>query len=364
MNKKLILLPLLVALLAACNGGGSSSGGGGTTPAPTVGNFSQLTPNGGVQSSSASALQFTSITPNTYVAFGNNGETVYSSNGAGGLFTANNAYSGWNGITINGQIPANLPLVVISGNGNGVYYVPYHSNVAYNTNGNGFTNGVDAGYITSITSSNNGSTYYGTSLGGVGLVNSPASKTIASINAPGYLASNGSILTVGCTGGSCNSGQQGVLAFQAESNIVPSVAFYPYVVRNYSYASNLYYLDNKGWINTSGFAGHVFSESNVVVINSVIYESVPEFITSVAINSTNSTLYAGTNFFNIYSAPLNCNNGQGCSINWNSATVNSVPLGTVNNGTQGIVSLNVLSSGKLLVVANTSESVTNIYVQN
>ena len=122
-------------------------------------------------------------------------------------------------------------------------------------------------------------------------------------------------------------------------------------------------MDRSSWISAGDFSNKEFSQQTVTV-NGESYNYVPEFITSVAINASNSTLYVGTNFFNIYSAPLNCNNGQGCTINWNSATVNSVPLGTVNNGSQGIVSLSVLSGNKLLVIANTSESVTNIYVQN
>ena len=44
---KITSLLTISVLLASCNGGGSSSGSG-STPT-TVGNFTQLTPNGGVQ---------------------------------------------------------------------------------------------------------------------------------------------------------------------------------------------------------------------------------------------------------------------------------------------------------------------------
>lgn len=350
MKNKYFLLSLLVALLSACGGGGSSSSSSSNN------NFTQLTPNGGLQATTPSALQANQL-PNSYLAFGNNGQNIYSSIGNSGLFQINANYNGWNNLEINTQVN-NLPLVVISGNDNGVYYVPINSNQAYNTSGNGFTNGVDSGYITAITASNNGSTYYGTSVGGVGLVNNPADKTIPSIN--GFNSDNGPILSVGCENASCNSGQQGVLAFQAESLIVPSFESSNYT-SSYSYVTKMYYLNHGSWIDVSGFR---LDSSTNVTINNVTYPNVPEFITSVAINSTNSTLYVGTNLFNIYAASLNCNNGQGCNVNWNTATVNNVPLGIVSNGSQGIVSLSVLNGNKLLVVANTSESVTNIYVQN
>ena len=68
----------------------------------------------------------------------------------------------------------------------------------------------------------------------------------------------------------------------------------------------------------------------------------------------------GTNFYNIYSASLSCNPGHGCNINWGSA-INTVPLSSVTNSSQGITSIAVLSNGSLYVVDNYFESMVGVY---
>lgn len=343
--------------IVACGGGasgGSNSNGGGAT----VGNYTQLTPAGGINindsSSAQSVKSFSSTMQNVYTSFGNNGSTLYAGTSTGQLLQMNPNYTGWVQVT---SAPNNLPIIAISSNNsNGVYYAPYPSITGYSYPGDNTFNVGSDGYLTAITSSNNGSIYYGTDLGNVGLTNNPAGKQIPTIPTPEY----GPILSVGCTSGSCNSGQQGLLVFQAESAIIPAFesTTFSESPNLYAYPSQMYYLDLGTWVN-AGYSNTV-STSRTVTIESTTYTNVPEFITTVTINPNNSTIYAGTNFYNIYSASLHCNHGQGCNIAWGSS-INTVPLSNVTNGSQGITSITVLSNGSLYVVGNYSESVVGVY---
>ncbi len=375
MNKSIkisnIIACFILALpLISCSGGGGSSSSPAPAPAPTpapapapapivVGNYNQLTPVGGVNVTSATSSQTLRVQENIdqvyYTTFGNNGSTLYAGTSTGQVLQMNSSYTGWTQVA---TATNNLPIIAIAGNSsNGVYYAPYPSNVAYSTTGSGFTNGLDSGSITAITSSNNGSIYFGTSDGNVGLTNNPASKVIATTLDPTY----GPIVSIGCTGNSCNSGQQGVLVFQAESSVIPAFesSTFASTPAQYIYPTKMYYLDQSSWIDAI-YDGTI-STSKTVTVESTTYAGVPEFITTVTINASTSRAYAGTNFFNIYSAPLNCNSGQGCTITWSSTPINTVPLSTVTNGTQGITSIAVLSNGSLYVVGNYSESIINLY---
>lgn len=358
-NIPLLLISYATAgLMAACNSGTSSSS---SSSGVANDNFSQITPSGGLQAPSASTTySLTNSTSNNYMSFGNNGASLYSStNNNGSLYVVNQDYSSWDMVTL--SQPVKEPIVVVSPNGNNVFYVPYESNTAHSTGGKGFS--ISNGYITAITVSNNGSTYYGTSTGDIGLVNNPAGKTIepfASITN----FSGGPILAVGCggNGSSCNSGQQGVIAYQAESNLVPvfESSTYSSSPEDYTYNSAIYYLTNKGWYNTD--YNYIISTNNTVNIESYTFENVPEFVTTVAFN--NSNIYVGTNFFNVYAANFSCNSGQAnkdsCPVIF--SRVNTQSLGSVENGSQGISYINVLPNGKILVVANQSESVINVYM--
>ncbi|MFN8770536.1 MAG: hypothetical protein ACK5Z5_09130 [Neisseriaceae bacterium] len=338
------LVTVICLILTACGGSGGSSTPGSTT---VSNNFIQITPESGV------TITNNIVENSYYTTFELNGLELYAGTSNGIVLKINPRYDGW--VTVESTTNSQ-PIITIAGdNSSGVYYVPYPSNVAYTTSAeSGFTNDLDSGDITAITSASNGSIYFGTSDGNVGLTNNPAGKIVRTIPTPSF----GPILGIFCTNNSCNSGQQGLLVFQAESALIP--AFESSVYSNdpsqYDYKTRMYYLDLESWIPV--VYDHVISHKTVT-IESITYNNVPEFVTTITVDK--GIIYAGTNFFNIYSASLKCNHGQGCSIAWNSSPINTIPLDKVTNGSQGISSLKVLDNGQLYVVSSHSESTINVY---
>ncbi|RTL12768.1 MAG: hypothetical protein EKK54_02745 [Neisseriaceae bacterium] len=247
------------------------------------------------------------------------------------------------------------------------------------------------GYITALSpSSNNGSTFYGTSNGSVGLVNNPAGKVISQIS---NLDPSSAILAIGCiANGSCNSGKQGVMALTGSIN-----GYTPFESTTYAstpslwtYPTAFYYYDGvgnaPGWYQINNYNGSMTAQS----FDTVAYYSIesnpgtmsnptvlgnatlPEFVTAVTFN--NGNIYVGTNLFNIYSVVgYTCNNGQlkngNCPLVFTGPlNVNSngvvAPLGWIQNGSVGIVNVTVQQNGTLMAIAQESPTYSTVYVSN
>lgn len=367
-NFTLTLLLSVSASLVACGGGGSS-GGGSSTP-PVTDNYT---------------LQSTVTAPSgTYTSTGSSGSGAY-------LATTDGFYSvsGNNATTVSGA-PGNI--TVVSGNGSTVYYVPENSYIIYNGSGNQLWDiGSGYGYITAVSqASSNGSTFYGTTNGYVGLVGNPAGKVISQITT---LANNNQILAIGCiAGGSCNSGQQGVMALTGLNSgyVEFESSSYASTPSLWTYPSAFYYYDgvgnDPGWYQINGYTGSMSGqafdnvayysiESNPGTMNDPTplgSTTLPEFVTAVTFN--NGNIYVGTNLFNIYSVPnYSCNNGQlkngGCPLTFNGPlNINTsgqvVPLGWIQNGSIGIVNLSVQQNGALMAIAQESSNYATVYVSD
>ncbi len=370
--RKLIITLSSAAILSACGGGGGSSSGGGSggsTP-PASDNYTQ---------------QSMVIAPSgNYTSTGSNSNGAYVAT-SGGFYSV----SGNNTTPISGA-PAGI--TVISGNGSDVYYVPANSSSIYSNNGTLLWDiGSGNGYITALSpSSNNGSTFYGTSNGSVGLINNPAGKVISQIS---NLDASSAILAIACiANGSCNSGKQGIMALTGSINgytpfesttyaSTPSLWTYPTAFYYYNGVGN-----EPGWYQISNYNGSMAAQS----FDTVAYYSIesnpgtmsnppvlgtatlPEFVTAVTFN--NGNIYVGTNLFNIYSViGYTCNNGQlknsGCPLTFTGPlNVNSngavAPLGWIQNGSVGITNVTVQQNGKLMVIAQESATYATVYVSN
>ena len=330
----------------------------------SIGNFTRLTPNSGVNINNVSNINSSKIElknetiPIYYTSFSYNTDTVYTGTSNGAVLKLNSNYNGWSQVA---QDQDHSPIVALAGNQDAVLYVPSTSYNAYSTNGNGFSISSELGHLSALTNSNNGSIYFGTNLGNVGLTNNPADKSIPTLPYPEF----GPIITLSCENGSCNSGQQGGLVFQAESSIIPAfdTSVFSKTPEKYHYSSNVYYLDHRSWL-AANYNNIIFTD-NTVIIDNTTYEHVPEFVTFFTVNPNTKTAYAGTNFFNIYTANINCNHGQGCSIVWNNKPLNTLPLGTISNGTQGITNIAILPDGSLYVIdTQSNSSILNVYKSN
>lgn len=345
--------------LVACNGGGSSS-----SPSPTP------------PTSDTYTLQSTVKSPSNqiYTSFGSNGNSAYvATNGGFYQVTGNNT------TTVN----TTSNIVVISGNNGTVYYVPAQSDTIYNGNGS-VVGTIDSsyGFISALSpATSNGSIFYGTNDGYVGLLNNPAGKQISQIDAAGP------VMAIGCiANGSCNSGNQGAMALVAQTALIPAFESVLYVDNpsSYNYASSFYYYNLGTWVpvvynsivSTGNTITYYTAESNPGTMAQVPAQyqyslpNVNEFVTAVAFSDGN--IYVGTNLFNIYSATnYACNNGQykknACPVTFgNALNVNSnnqvIPLGWVQNGSVGITSLSVQSNGTLMAIAQESPTYATVYV--
>ncbi|MEN9945763.1 MAG: hypothetical protein RLZZ293_149 [Pseudomonadota bacterium] len=348
--KTCLIISLSFNLLACGSGGGGSSTNNSSTTT-----YQRLTPASGLSIPLKATIDNLNQVEsnNYYTSLVSNDNILYAATADGRLLKLASPYTNWqtaltldNGQTIN-ALGANL-------NNAGVYYAQDQSDqiLSYPVSS---TLTSTIGNISAITSSNNGSVYFATSSGNIGLINNPANKLINTSLDSSYIT-----MAIACTSNSCNSGQQGLLAFQTESKQIP--AFESSIIKNepqqYHYSSVLYYLNHGSWIKAS--YNPIISTNNSVTIESVTYSNVPEFVTAIMVDTQKSKLYIGTNLFNIYSSNLNCNNGQGCTINFSQTSDNAQPLANVTNGSQGISNLSLLN-GNIYAVANYSESVIGLY---
>lgn len=378
MNK--ILLTLLSASclgVVACSSGSSST----NTNPPTQDNFNlQSTVN---LNQPTKLLSSVGGPPTQFTGFGSNGSGAYMGTTIGsGLVTGNS-------LNTSDSVVMNL----ISGTNGVVYYTTgsLPQSIYSNVNGQVIDTIPTAQGVVSALSpaSSNGSMFYGTSLGYVGLINNPAGKTIAQIP---YLGDYPSVLAIGCiANGSCNSGQQGIIAMTGttESSIFES-AIYNADHAQYTAVTNLYYYNLGAWaaVDYTGLfavsaSTYYFDAANTPAGQESAPVSpftqytgatpidLPEFVTSVAFN--NGNIYVGTNLFNIYvAANYSCNNGQmktgGCPVKF-TGPINQVngevfPLGWMQDGSAGIVSLSVQSNGQLMAIAQESATYSTVYVSN
>lgn len=386
MKLKTILISLsLATTLVACNSGSGSSGGSSNTNPPTNDTYSDVT----VNTSSVGTIQAVGTSGSTNGSYLATPSGVYS-------VTPNTTQSRTleKGSTLT-QISTNSGVFNISGLNNNLYYSTTTNIFSYDGNNSTsvFVLPTNQGQLTALSQpSSNGSLYYGTSLGFVGLSNNPADKQINQITG------QGGVLAIGCiANGSCNSGKQGIMALTLTSGDIDGLP--PFESSNtaaqwsYPTAFSYYNIGDRGqseWItppydatlasnitkayftssNNPGIQGTNATESGTASVN--------EFVTAVTFNGGN--IYVGTNLFNIYVARnYTCNNGQakqpgGCAVNF-TGPINKTndgvvtPLGWLqtsvdgnpDDGSVGISYLAVQSSGQLLAVAQESSTYATVY---
>lgn len=222
----ILLTTLITSIgLAACNGGSSSS----SSPPPSPPTTDTYTLTSVVNSPSNQ----------TYTSLGSNGSGAYVATNAGFYQVSGNDTTLVNNTS---------NIIVITGANGTVYYVPENSNNIYN--GSGAVIGtVDSsyGFITAVSpATSNGSIFFGTMSGYVGLLNNPADKQISQI----YGAS-GPVMAIGCiANGSCNSGNQGAMALVAPSTQIPDFESTIYVnnTPSYNYTTSFYYYNLGTWV--------------------------------------------------------------------------------------------------------------------
>lgn len=332
-----LLIALVTSIgLAACNGGSSSS----PSPSPTPPTTDTYTLKSTVNSPSNQV----------YTSFGSNGSIVYVATD-GGFYQVSG-----NSTTLVNNTPN---IIVIAGSNGNTYYVPVESDTIYNSNG----------------------AVIGTVSGYVGLLNNSAGKQISQI-----AGATGPVMAIGCiASGSCNSGNQGAMALVAPQTTLPDFESSTYVDNpsSYNYTTSFYYYNLGTWVpvtynpvvSTNNTITYYTAESNSGTMNPVPTEyqyslsNVNEFVTSVAFSDGN--IYVGTNLFNIYAATnYACNNGQyeqnSCPVVFGKPlNVNSdgqvTPLGWVQNGSVGIISLSVQSNGTLMAISQESDTYARVY---
>jgi hypothetical protein len=361
-----LLIALVTSIgLAACNGGSSSSPS--PTPAPNPPTTDTYTLKSTVNSPSNQV----------YTSFGSNGSSAYVATD-GGFYQVSG-----NSTTLVNNTPN---IIVIAGSNGNTYYVPVESDTIYNSNGT-VIGTVDSqyGFITAVSpATSNGSIFFGTVSGYVGLLNNPAGKQISQI-----VGATGPVMAIGCiASGSCNSGNQGAMALVAPQTSLPDFESSTYVdsPSSYNYTTSFYYYNLGTWVpvtynpvvSTNNTITYYTAESNPGTMNPVPTEyqyslsNVNEFVTSVAFSDGN--IYVGTNLFNIYAATnYACNNGQykqnscpvvfGKPLNVNS-DAQVTPLGWVQNGSVGIISLSVQSNGTLMAISQESDTYARVYVSD
>lgn len=374
MKKNLQILGLLISLLlVACGGGGSGSSSGGTSSPTTVGNFTQLTPNGGVMAPQPSTSQKSTNTLNplppydyfTTMSLSNHG-VLYAGTAYGYVYQISNATSGFNnfGLPIITPDPKGNSIISFGANQNSYAYTTL--NESDTIRGESIVPVMSNSPITAITLAANGITYYGTLDGQIQEANDgkyvepfsgAADCSIDPAKCP--------VTAIGLTSNNAASGKKGVAALQIAAESIPvfnanqaesgiwAVGFNSAVAcLEQEGPTGIWVPDSKIGIPTQMQESFTYSYTNEngQQIESSVTRNIPQFITTM-LASTDGMIYVGTNLFNIYQT-------TGCNAGW--TQINTIPLGTVKNGSVGVSSIGLVDN-QLFVVTNNSESVVNLY---
>ncbi|MCC2644967.1 MAG: hypothetical protein K0R94_745 [Burkholderiales bacterium] len=369
---------LLIALsltLTACGGGGGSNSGGPNPPPPQGGNFTQITPNGGVQvPTNPQAATLNALPPSDYftvMTMSNNG-TLFAGTAYGAIYQITDANNGFSSM--------GTPIVNPDSRGNSIIALGANQNsYAYVTLSNPLTSQGTAGTtitaentITAIALAANGTAYYGTLNSTIGVANSAHPITPFTSTTICLDSNKCPITALGLTSNNASSGKKGVAALQFSAESRP--VFNAKLAESGSWAtwfnSSVFCLTQNGsssWVRASlngipPVEVESFAYTNESGIESVSTTVVPQFITAMVTSPTGDTsgnIYVGTNLFNVYVTSATEDNE--CGAGW--TQVNNVALGKLQNGSVGITSLGLVNN-QLIAVVNNSESVISAYKYN
>ena len=274
-----------------------------------------------------------------------------------------NANSGFTnlGTPIVSPNPQGNSIIALGANQNNYDYVTLNSPLTSQGTGTVVTS---SNTITAIALASNGIAYYGTLNGSMGTVGD--NKGIAPFtDAVTCVDQNFCPITaMGLTSNNASSGKKGVAALQLSEESVP--VFNANQAESHTWAigfdsavsclqqnqsSGTWVADNGSGIPTSVQESFIYTNESGQQVESTT--NVPQFITTM-LASTRGNIYVGTNVFNIYKTTA-CNSG------W--TQVNTVAIGTVQNGSVGITALGLVNS-QLIAVVNNSESVISAYQYN
>ncbi len=389
-RRKLLNLILLSATLAACGGGGGG-GASGSSSTTQVGNFTQLTPSGGVtvpggqQSTKSIGIDGDTTTYPPYNFYSaasiSTQGNLYLGTGAGCIYEITNLTNGFSSlptpiVSCNTYSPATAnPVLTVAANQNSYDYVL--SNSPFSSLGTGTQITTDAtsiaNAITALTLTSNGDVFFGT-LGGTLYLQAHNSGTAQPYTSPTTCTTTYCpISAIGITSNNASSGKKSVVALQFPSESIPVVNLIQIGQNDwpgFSFRSSIACLEQSGntgyWTTDSlnGIPANVpmtFTYESPVMVNNQPVESsftitvnMPQYITSMSADPQSGKVYVGTNLFNVFQNSAPCNSA------WNQ--VNTQPLGTVQNGSVGISS--VALAGGVFVVSNTNPSTVMAYQQS
>jgi hypothetical protein len=364
------ILALSVSLAACVGGGGSSTGGGGVTP-QLDSNFTQLTPNNGVaaqQVPAANAAPTTLVTDLISATTVAQNGTLYVGTNQGAIYQVHNATNGFttlgNPIVNASQKQALASIMALGADASDYSYVTFDNR--YLSQGTGFPI-VATTAITAITFGDNLLSYYGTINGNVGiaqnpLANIPRLSLGCALPLPGQTSTTCTIAGLSKASSYLLDTKNTLIALQFNAVSIPAFEAEKAANRNwntngFSGSLSCFQSDKNEWVmipTSNGILPQFFATFNYTDTSAkthTVTEIVPQFITSVTAN-TNGKIYAATNLLDVYENTIdsNCNSGA----TW--TKVNTAPLGSLQDGSLGVTSLNLVN-GQLTAVVNNLTSI-------